>query len=144
MRERLVAEARSWLGTRYHHLGRVKGVGVDCIGFVGGVALACGISNAPAWAQDRALAGYSRQPNPTMLLDACRAYLEPVAGTWQIADVLVLQMPRDDAPRHFALISELDPLYIVHAYAQARKVVETRFEPDKGVRVHSAWRFRGL
>lgn len=29
-RERVVAEARSWLGTPYHHQGRVKGAGVDC------------------------------------------------------------------------------------------------------------------
>lgn len=26
----IVAEARTWLGTPYHHQGRVKGVGVDC------------------------------------------------------------------------------------------------------------------
>jgi cell wall-associated NlpC family hydrolase len=26
----IVAEARSWLGTPYHHLARVKGAGVDC------------------------------------------------------------------------------------------------------------------
>ena len=25
-----VAEALTWLGTPYHHQGRVKGVGVDC------------------------------------------------------------------------------------------------------------------
>lgn len=25
-----VAEAITWLGTPYHHQGRVKGVGVDC------------------------------------------------------------------------------------------------------------------
>lgn len=25
-----VAEAMTWLGTPYHHQGRVKGVGVDC------------------------------------------------------------------------------------------------------------------
>jgi cell wall-associated NlpC family hydrolase len=30
MRRRVVAEARSWLGTPYHHHGRVKGAGVDC------------------------------------------------------------------------------------------------------------------
>ena len=29
-REKLVAEALSWLGTPYHHAGRVKGGGVDC------------------------------------------------------------------------------------------------------------------
>jgi NlpC/P60 family putative phage cell wall peptidase len=30
MRHRIVAEARSWCGTPYHHQGQVKGVGVDC------------------------------------------------------------------------------------------------------------------
>jgi len=29
-RERVVAEARSWIKTPYHHLADVKGVGVDC------------------------------------------------------------------------------------------------------------------
>ena len=25
-----VAEAMTWLGTPYHHQGRVKGIGIDC------------------------------------------------------------------------------------------------------------------
>lgn len=29
-RARVVREAREWLGTTYHHHGRIKGVGVDC------------------------------------------------------------------------------------------------------------------
>lgn len=29
-RARVVQEARTWLGTPYHHHGRIKGVGVDC------------------------------------------------------------------------------------------------------------------
>ena len=29
-RARVVAEALGWLGTPYHHHGRVRGVGVDC------------------------------------------------------------------------------------------------------------------
>lgn len=33
----VIAEARSWIGTPYHHKGRVKGVGVDC----GGMVYAC-------------------------------------------------------------------------------------------------------
>lgn len=31
MRNRIVEEAESWLGTPYHHEGMVKGAGVDCI-----------------------------------------------------------------------------------------------------------------
>ncbi len=30
-RAAVVAEARSWLGTPYHHMGRIKGVGADCL-----------------------------------------------------------------------------------------------------------------
>jgi len=54
-REQIIAEARSWLGTPIHHQGRLKGVGVDCIGFVSGVFqnLNCKISD---------LADYPRIP----------------------------------------------------------------------------------
>lgn len=33
-RGKIVAEARSWIGTPYHHMGRVKGVAVDCLTFL--------------------------------------------------------------------------------------------------------------
>lgn len=29
-RESIIAEARTWISTPYHHHGRIKGVGVDC------------------------------------------------------------------------------------------------------------------
>lgn len=33
-RELVTTEARTWLGTPYHHKGRIKGVGADCGGFI--------------------------------------------------------------------------------------------------------------
>lgn len=33
-RECILAEARTWLGTPYHHKGRIKKVGVDCGGLL--------------------------------------------------------------------------------------------------------------
>src|SRR5438309_8526646 len=33
IRNEICAIARSWLGTPYHHMGRVKGAGVDCAMF---------------------------------------------------------------------------------------------------------------
>ncbi len=36
-RTRIVAEARSWIGTPYHHQASVKGIGCDCLGLVRGV-----------------------------------------------------------------------------------------------------------
>lgn len=42
-REAVVAEALSWLQTRYHHHGRVKGVGVDCAMLLAEVFERCGL-----------------------------------------------------------------------------------------------------
>jgi len=42
-RAAVVAEARTWLGTPYHHQGDVKGVGVDCAMILVRVFNACGV-----------------------------------------------------------------------------------------------------
>ena len=46
-RAAIVAEARSWLRTPYHHMGRVKGVGVDCAQLPAMVYAACGLIDLP-------------------------------------------------------------------------------------------------
>ena len=42
-RAAVVAEALTWLGTPYHHHGRLRGVGVDCAMLLAEVYCACGI-----------------------------------------------------------------------------------------------------
>lgn len=39
----IVDEARTWLGTPYHHQGRIKGVGVDCAMLLAECYHACGL-----------------------------------------------------------------------------------------------------
>jgi len=54
-REGVCAVARSWLGTPYHHMGRVKGAGVDCAMFPLEVYRAAGIVDdiaVPYYPQD--------------------------------------------------------------------------------------------
>jgi hypothetical protein len=53
----LVAEARSWFGTRFHFYSRMKGAGVDCVGFCEEVTAAIGLER---WAFDRKPDDYSR------------------------------------------------------------------------------------
>lgn len=43
----VVDEALSWLGTPYHHLGRVKGAGTDCGQFLACVYDAAGVIESP-------------------------------------------------------------------------------------------------
>jgi len=43
LREAIAAEARTWLGTPYHHHGRIRGVGVDCAQILAAVYGAAGV-----------------------------------------------------------------------------------------------------
>jgi NlpC/P60 family putative phage cell wall peptidase len=42
-RATVLAEARSWLGTPYHHMGRIRGAGTDCLMLLVEVYSASGI-----------------------------------------------------------------------------------------------------
>lgn len=42
-REVAIAEAKSWIGTPYHHMGQVKGAGVDCAQILIAVYSAAGV-----------------------------------------------------------------------------------------------------
>lgn len=42
-RERVIAEAATWLGTKFHHRARLKGVGVDCAQLLIGVYSNAGV-----------------------------------------------------------------------------------------------------
>lgn len=42
-RQALVSEARSWVGTPYHHMGAVKGAGCDCAQLIKQCFMGCGL-----------------------------------------------------------------------------------------------------
>lgn len=47
-RDAIITEARTWIGTPYHHGACLKGVGVDCGRLLEGIAKALGLLD-PAW-----------------------------------------------------------------------------------------------
>lgn len=137
----IVAEARTWIGTRWQHQGCVKNVGVDCVGLIGGVALALGLPGATAWRDAPEWHQYGRKPDPERLLAGCDALMDRIqldeAGS---GDVLVLQF--NAGPQHFAIVSHDDPPSIIHALAQARKVAEARLDDTWRRRIVRAYRYR--
>ena len=72
-RDAICAEALAWLGTPYHDLACVKGVGVDCGQLIIGVAKALGLLDpawrCPAYSPERHL--HQRSDMMSGLLDAC-------------------------------------------------------------------------
>lgn len=119
-RDAFLAEARSWLGVRWLHQGRNRH-GVDCIGLL---LVTC-------WAlelTDYDVSGYGRSPNADFMRRECDRLMVPSAAP-RPGDVYLMRFGTE--PQHIAIATERG---LLHAYAPARKVVETTL-PD-------AWRPR--
>lgn len=143
----VVNEARLWLGTRFHHQGRVKATehhqgGCDCIGLIIGVAknleLISPITGKPLTLYDQQ--GYSRYPDGVALQQAMAACLPEIAVTeLEPGDILLLKF--EENPQHVAIVSDYgDKLGIIHCYAQARKVVEHGLDISWQQRIVRAYR----
>lgn len=127
----IIAEARTWLGTPFHHQGRVKGVGVDCIGLVVGVGRDLGLV-------DYDTTDYGRIPNPVVMGKGLREHL---IQTDQIVPGCVLWFAFTQAPMHLGIVTDSG---LIHAYATAEKVVETGLDEQWVKRTRGVFLFPGV
>jgi len=125
-RASIVAEARRWLATPFHHQGRVLGVGVDCAGVAVEVAKACGMQ----WS-DRI--GYARIPSQGQFVETVHSATDPVDLENALPGDLMVFAWRTE-PQHIAIVSSINPLRIIHAWEQVGKCVENDLD--------AAWRGR--
>ena len=119
---RIVAEARSWIGTRFAHHGRVKDSACDCAGLIIGVGAAIGCPIVDE-------AAYSPRPDGAMLLAHCeRQCLRVAVADAQVGDVALFAFKGQ--PQHLAILGDYyaGGLSMIHAFALARRVVETRLD----------------
>jgi NlpC/P60 family putative phage cell wall peptidase len=147
----IVQEARSWIGTRFHHQGRIKATsqhrgGCDCIGLVIGVAEQLGVTFLQDGQRVNALAvdqtGYGKFPDGRRLQQQLGQYLQEIATTDIMpGDVLLFRF--DANPQHVALVSDYgqNELGIIHCYAQVRKVVEHHLSSNWRSKMVAAYRF---
>jgi len=132
-REQIIAEARTWIGTPWVHQGRLKGVGCDCIGVGLCVPRALGI-----FPPDFDVTGYSRNPDPQMLVGYLRRYMDPT-DTPTGADLLLVRSHR--LPQHIQMLT-FDGT-VIHAIDRIRGVREHRLDTQR-YPIASAWRYRGI
>lgn len=130
-RARIVAAARSWIGTPYRHQASRLGVGCDCLGLVRCVyqQIAETVAEAPApyqpdWAEH---AGSER------LLTAARHHCgDPVPfEAARPGDILIFRWRAGAAAKHAGILT--GPDHFIHAYEPAG-VIESALVP--------AWRRR--
>lgn len=138
-RAEVVEIARTWLATPYRHQASVKGLGVDCVGFLVGVALEAGLIShelAAALPTD-----YSRQPSGGQLRRAMAQHMTPIPiATVEPGDVCLVAFVVEE--QHLVMITRPSPLSIIHCGRQG--VVEHRMDEAWRRRITRAYRFRGV
>ncbi|MBI1685827.1 NlpC/P60 family protein [Caulobacter hibisci] len=137
MSDRVLAEARGWLGTPYQHQASLKGVGCDCLGLVRGVWRGLGGAEIapPPYRPDWAELG-GGEP----LLDGLAGVLSAV-DPWAArpGDVLAFRMARGVPAKHCAILSG-EGARMIHAY-WGRACVESWLGPWWRTRLVAAFSF---
>jgi cell wall-associated NlpC family hydrolase len=143
-RAALVAEARTWLHTRWRHQASLKGVGTDCVGLLRGVALAMGIIDQATFDEVGAL-NYGRLPWQGMLEQTVGRFASRIDEADALPGDFVV-MDFGSEPHHVAILTDhpLGGLGIIHAYAPARQVVESILDAGLHARVYGWYRFPGV
>lgn len=115
----VVAEARRWIGTPYHHAADVRGAGVDCGMLIVRVFIDTGLClpfdprpYTPDWHLHR-----SEERYLGFVFDRCGEVEEPKPG-----DITVFRYGR--CYSHGGIVTKTQPLTFVHAYQPARCVLE--------------------
>lgn len=142
----IITAARSWIGTRFHHQGRVKKNGnnkggCDCIGLIIGVAdeLDIKYKGRPFSGLDKK--DYAKTPDGKELYDSFCKYLTEIdIGDAKAGDILMFRF--DKYPQHVGFLSDIEGVpAIIHCYLQARGVVEHRMDEYWRSRIVAAFRF---
>jgi NlpC/P60 family putative phage cell wall peptidase len=139
-RSEIVAAARLWLGTPYHHQASLRGVGCDCLGLVRGVWRdVCGAEPEAPPPYSQSWAESLRQE--TLALAAGRHLCLLAVGQARPGDVLLFRWREHLPAKHCAILSEPDR--IIHAHDGAA-VAEVAFTPWWRRHLSHAFSFPGV
>lgn len=124
---RVVAEARSWIGTPYRHQGSARGIGCDCLGLVRGVwrgVYGAEVEVPPVYSSDWA----ETTGEETLLRAASKHMLaRPNGESIRPGDVLIFRWRPHLPAKHCGIAT--GPDRIVHAYQGAGLVAEGWLAP---------------
>lgn len=139
----IVIQARTWLGTPFHHQARLKGKGCDCLGLIVGVVDELGLKDV----HGRLLSSYDeitypKEPDGAYLIDKLTDILIEVPIADARAGDLALFKVREN-PQHLAILTDYEnTLGMIHSFAPSRRVVEHRLDEDWKSRLLKVYRWQ--
>ena len=139
----IVAQARSWIGTPFHHQARLKKIGCDCLGLIVGVVDELELKDkngVKLAAYDEVT--YSKEPDGEYLIQKLVDVLAEIAPEEMRAGDLALFKVREN-PQHLAILTDYEGgLGMIHSFAPARRVVEHRLDDDWRARLVKVFRWQ--
>ena len=139
-RDHVVAAARAWIGTPYHHQASAKNIGADCLGLIRGV-----------WRdlygeEAEAAPGYSRDWGEVngmeTLIEAALRHMSFCAiGEAKPGDVLIFRMKQGAIAKHAGILAT--PITMVHA-VEGRRAVEVSLSAYWRRRLAAVFVFPGI
>ncbi len=151
-RDYIIKEAKSWIGTRFHHQGRVKKKyknygGCDCLGLIIGVAkelnIGSGVYNKNGeeislYKFDRT--DYRRIPGSHELYVVLMQLMLRKNSKLKIGDVILFKI--QNRLQHLAFYSYNHS--IIHSLAETRRVTEHKLNNYWEARIDSVFSFKGI
>lgn len=139
----IVAQARGWIGTPFHHQARLKKVGCDCLGLIVGVVdeLELKDKNGVRLAAYDEVT-YSKEPDGEYLIKKLVDVLIEIPPEEMRAGDLALFKVREN-PQHLAILTDYEGGFgMIHSFAPARRVVEHRLDDDWRARLVKVFRWQ--
>lgn len=121
----VVAEARTWLGTRFHYGARIKGTGVDCAQFIAAVFEACGIFKADDYGFFGADWQFNTDTEHYKMRMVRHSVELPLSTEHKMGDVALVRVGRVFS--HAGIIVAWPT--VIHAGPRGVREVNTEFDP---------------
>ncbi len=138
--ERVLIEARRWIGTPYRHQCSVAGVGSDCLGLIRGVwraVLGREPIEVPAYTQDWS----EPSGHESLWNDAAQHLIEKAPEQAVPGDVLLFRMREGAVAKHLGILGATAPhKTFIHAYS-GHGVVESPLSAPWARRVVAVFAF---
>jgi hypothetical protein len=146
-RSEIVATARSYIGTPYHHMERQPGIALDCAGLPICIMRQFNLRGADgSVGPDYGVQPYSPLPDGKTLKEICDRLGVPIRQSEMVEGDVVL-IATHMRPTHIGIVAT-HPIYkkpsIVHASATQRKVAEQLLVFNRVLIFVGAYRFVGV
>lgn len=138
-REIIIDKVLEYIDTPFQHQGRVKGVGVDCVGLIICVATELNLFDV-----SNDSLNYKRIPDGKMLMLKAKENLKEISlNDIETGDILIITFDKD--PQHFAFYyKKNDEEFIIHAYSKIKKVLIQRYDEYWKEKTQFSFRFKEL